>query len=421
MDFQRIRKPRRFLSLTDVGFILVATALAAGLLVLNIYLARTYQGGEWLFQRWSGAHAFLFQTMEPYGSTVAQRVQFRAYEREAYLNEYPYVLNDPFYIVILYVPLALFSDFAVAHGIWMLLSQLAVILIIVLAIRFAEWEPPAWMTLLLLGFGVFNPFSLQAFLSASPTIFLTLIYLGILLTLQTQRDELAGALLFLAAYQWEVGALFFLLMLALVIVNRRWGALTGFLMTLVVLMSISLLVKPSWMIDYARAVLFDWNRQADYTFQITLSYIFPGATIPPAAWLAGAILIILLFETIRGVYASFRHIAWLAFLALALNPMLGFAIFPANHVVVLPAVVLVIALVWERWARWRTFLSLLLWLLILGASHALVYQASILPTRLYSDLLKILPPLLATLGLYWMRWWAIRPPRIWADQIGARK
>jgi hypothetical protein len=36
-------------------------------------------------------------------------------------------------------------------------------------------------------------------------------------------------------------------------------------------------------------------------------------------------------------------------------------------------------------------------------------------------LLKILPPLLATLGLYWMRWWAIRPPRIWADQIGARK
>jgi len=40
---------------------------------------------------------------------------------------------------------------------------------------------------------------------------------------------------------------------------------------------------------------------------------------------------------------------------------------------------------------------------------------------LYSDLLKILPPVLTMLGLYWMRWWAIRPPRLWADQFGARQ
>ena len=29
-------------------------------------------------------------------------------------------------------------------------------------------------------------------------------------------------------------------------------------------------------------------------------------------------------------------------------------------------------------------------------------------------------PVLIVVGLYWMRWWAVRPPRIWADQFGSR-
>src|SRR5574341_1844191 len=112
MAFRDIRKSQRFLSPAEIGFLLGLAVFLAALLALNIYLARTYQGGEWLYLRWSGARAFLFQRVEPYGSTIAERVQIRAYGREAYLNEYPYVLNDPFYIVLLYIPLALISDFA---------------------------------------------------------------------------------------------------------------------------------------------------------------------------------------------------------------------------------------------------------------------------------------------------------------------
>ena len=47
--------------------------------------------------------------------------------RLAFADEYAYVLNDPFYIVLLYTPLALFRDFALARGIWMLLSEAALI------------------------------------------------------------------------------------------------------------------------------------------------------------------------------------------------------------------------------------------------------------------------------------------------------
>jgi hypothetical protein len=268
---------------------------------------------------------------------------------------------------------------------------------------------------------LFNAFTIIAFQAASPTIFLTLIYLGILAALQSGADELAGALLFLVAYQWEVGALFFLLMLILVIANRRWKVFVGFLMSLAILMIASILLKSNWPINYIRAVLFDWTRQSDYTMGITLSYIFPQLQFSLGRWLLFLTGAILGLEALRAMEGHFRHIAWVAFLALALNPITGFAIFPTNHIVLLPAVVLIIALVWERWTNLRVMLSILLLILIFLLSHGLYYQTSTAPERLYSDLLKILPPILATLGLYWMRWWAVRPPRIWADEIGARK
>jgi len=421
MAFRDIRKSQSFLSLTDVGFILGVGVVLIALLYMNIYLARTYKGGEWLYMRWTGARTFLFTDGEPYGSTIAERVQALAYGREAYLNEYPYALNDPFYIVLLYMPLALFSDFTVVHGIWMLLSQAAVVAIVVLSLRFAEWQPPFWMLLLLICFGLFNAFSILALRAASPTVFLALIYLGILVALQSGADELAGALLFLVAYQWEVGTLFFLLIVILVIANRRWHVFIGFLMTLAILVITSILLKSNWPINYIRAVLFDWARQTDYIMGITLSYIFPELQLSLGRWLLFLTSTILCLEALRAIESHFRHIAWVAFLALALNPLIGFAIFPTNHIVLLPAGVLIVALVWERWTNIRALLSVLLLLLIFLFSHGLYYQSSTAPERLYSDLLKILPPMLAALGLYWMRWWAIRPPRIWADEIGTRK
>jgi hypothetical protein len=111
---------------------------------------------------------------------------------------------------------------------------------------------------------------------------------------------------------------------------------------------------------------------------------------------------------------------WTACLALALTPLLGFAIFPANHIAFLPAVLLVFSLAWERWRDRRVPVLFLLAVAVIVISYGLYYLTLISTIRLYVDLLRSLPPLLTVLALYWMRWWAVRPPRIWADQIGAR-
>ena len=423
MAFQDIRKSRKYLSATDIGFVLGVLILLGALLVLNIYLARELEGGEWLFLRWSSVRAALSDQLEPYGSTIAERVQLLVYGREAFLSEYPYALNDPLYIVLLYAPLAwLFTDFAIVRGIWMSLSQVALIGIVLLSINLSEWKPPVWLVVALTAFGLFNYLSIDSFLSGSPAIFLTLLYLCILVALRSFSDELAGVLLCLVAYQWELGALFFLFVLIFVFANRRWSVLAGFGMALAVLLIISFISNSGWAISYIRAVVFDWNRGADQSFGTTLAYIFPSLSFPVGRWIAMIIGVVLLFESIRSVNEHFRHVAWVAFLTLAVNPIMGFAIFPSNHVVFIPAFVLVTALAWERWVKNRMLVSVVLLAIVFLFSFGLYYsQGLFTEMSLYSDLLKILPPVLTTIGLYWMRWWAIRPPRIWADQFGVRK
>jgi len=423
MAFQDIRKFRKFLSVADIGFVLGVLILLGALLALNIYLARKLDGGEWLFLRWSSVRAALSDQLEPYGSTIAERVQLLVYGREAFLSEYPYALNDPLYIVLLYAPLAwFFTDFTIVHGIWMSLSQVAMIGIVLLSIYLSEWKPPAWLVVALTGFGLFSYFSIDSFLSGSPAIFLTLLYLCILVALRSFSDELAGVLLCLVAYQWELGTLFFLFVLVFVFANRRWSVLAGFGMTLTVLLIISFTSNSGWVISYIRAVVFDWNRSIEYSFGTTLVYVFPALNFSFGRWIAMIVGVVLLFESIRSVNEHYRHVAWVAFLTLAVNPMLGFAIFPSNHVVFIPAFVLVVALAWERWVKRRMLVSALLLVIVFLFSFGLYYyQGLFTEVRLYSDLLKILPPILTMLSLYWMRWWAIRPPRLWADQFGSRQ
>ncbi|HLO29490.1 MAG TPA: hypothetical protein VK249_10165 [Anaerolineales bacterium] len=421
MAFQDIRKSRKWLSREEVGFLALMLFILGLLLAANIYLARLLPGGEWLFLRWSSARAFLFEKIEPYSTEIAQRTQEVAYGRIAFSSEYAYVFNDPFYIALLYIPLAFFQDFTLARGIWMLLSEGALVGIVLFAFRLSEWQPARWLYICLLGFGLFNYFSLNALVTGTPTIMLTFVYLWILLALRSHSDELAGVLLFLVAYQWEVGGLFFLFILLFVFANHRWNVLGGFAMALFVLMMVSILFNSGWGLAYIRAVLSDWYRGANFTFGHLLSNRFSNVKFSIGLTVSIALGIILLIEWLGSVQANFRRVVWTASLSLAATPLIGFAIFPSNHVVLILPFILILALVWERWQRQRVLFSLLILLPVLLIPFGLYLRAVSLYDPLVNDLISALPPVAAVIGLYWMRWWVIHSPRVWFDQIGGHR
>lgn len=419
MSFPDIRKSRKWLSVEEIRLLAILAIFLVALLVLNIYLARFLPGGEWFYLRWSGARAFLFEQVEPYGTPIAQRVQDMVYGRNATSSEYPFVLNDPFYVVLLYAPLSLFSDFAIARGIWMLLSEAALVGTVLFALNLSEWQPPNWLYVALIGFGLFSYFSLQALISNSPTIFLTFLYLSILLALRSYSDELAGALLFLVAYQWEAGALFFLYILILVFANKRWGVLSGFGMSLFLALVVSFLVFPGWGLPYIRAVLSDWMRGASLNLNSILSIWLPESRFSVSRIASIVLGVVLLIESIGSSQSNFRRVLWTASLSLAATPLMGFAIFPSNHVVLILPLILILTLVWERWIRNRIFASILLLGLAFWVPFGIYFRGILFQGRLYSDLLAVLPPIATIIGLYWMRWWVLHSPRTWMDQIGA--
>ena len=421
MAFKDIRKSRKLLSIEEIRLLFLAFVLLAGLLALNIFLVRTLPGGEQFFQRWSGARAFLVERIEPYSSTIAERTQNVAYGRQAFSSEYPYVLNDPFYIVILYIPLALFSDFTLARGLWMLLSEAAIVALIHSLIRSLEWEPPRWLYAALMMFGLLGYYSLAAVGSGTPAVAITLLIFAILYALRTFSDELAGALLFLIAYQWEVGGVFFLFVMVFMIANKRWKILTGFGMSLAILLAISFLSYPGWWLPYIRGVLSDWYRGANLTFGHIVSTWFPDARFSIGFWTMLLLGIVLFLEWLGSVDAHYRRIVWTVCLSLAVTPLMGFAIFPSNYVALLPAFMLIVMLIWERWTRQRVLYTILVMAVAFFLPFWLYTRVIAGYPKIYSEMLTLLPPVVTIIGLYWMRWWAFRTPRTWFDQIGDRK
>jgi hypothetical protein len=455
MAFQDIRKSRKRLRPEEIRIVALLVIILSALLALNIYLARIVPGGEWLYLRWEGVHSFLdpdsasglkyartvpdgetilfVKHIDPYGTAVGQSVQQIVYGRNAFANEYAYILNDPFYIVLLYIPLVIIPNivnwllpsanvgFDLVRGIWMLLSEAALVFTVLFSFRLSEWQPPRWLYFILIGVGLFGFFSLNALTTASPTIFLGFLYLCILLALRSFSDELAGGLLFLVAYQWEVSALFFLVIIVFVIVNRRWNVLMGFGMSLVVLLIVSFLSNPDWGLPYIRAVLSDWYRTASLNLGSVLSVWFPAVKFPLSRIISVLLIAIVFLESIGAAQAPFRRVVWTAALALAAAPLVGFAMFPSNYVVLILPLAMIVALVWERWRRSKVLVVALVLVVAFLAPFGLYSQTILYYAPLYTQLLSVLPPVAAIIGLYWMRWWVLHSPRTWADQIGFHK
>jgi hypothetical protein len=406
-------------------------AALVGVFALNLFLARNLPGRELIFQRWLGARMYLLEKVEPYGAEVAEEVQLLVYNgRLAYSSEYPYALSDPFFIVLLYTPLALlrngvdfllpslsrFFDFNFVRAFWMMLSEAALIGMVLFSVKLSEWQAPRWLFAVFFLYGLFGYFSLNALAVGTPTVILLFLYLSILLALRSGYDQLAGGLLSLVVYQWEVGGLFFLFVLILIISHRRWEALTAFAMAMFVLLGVSFLANPGWVLPYTRAVLSNWYRTPFLNLSGVLNVWFPGIPFDLGAIVSLTFGVLVFSEWIGAVNAHFQRIFWVACLSLAVTPLVGFAIFPSNHVVLIPSVILILSLVWERWRRRQVLTTVLVFSLALIVPFAIYLQTAVVYNRLYTDLLSVLPPLGTILGLYWMRWWVIRSPRTWADQ-----
>ena len=184
---------------------------------------------------------------------------------------------------------------------------------------------------------------------------------------------------------------------------------------------VSFLIYSGWGLPYIRAVISDWIRGSSLNLNSITSFWFPDSRISVSAMISAVTAVVVFIEWIASTQSNFRRILWTASLSLAAAPLVGFAIFPSNHVVLIPPLILILMLVWERWTRQRVLAYLLILSVAFWVPFGIYFRSLTFEDRLYSDLLTVLPPIATILGLYWMRWWVLHSPRTWMDQIGVNR
>lgn len=114
--------------------------------------------------------------------------------------------------------------------------------------------------------------------------------------------------------------------------------------------------------------------------------------------------------------ADFRRFIWAACLTLAATPLLGLRTEFSNLVVLFPCLTLIFAVTTDRWKTGIWLASLLLAIVLL-VPWAFYVQWSTLRDQRFYDYLFLFYPIFTVVGLYWIRWWFIRPPRTWLEHV----
>ncbi len=395
---------------------LVAGAVLGTLVGADIQLSRGLPGGAGFFAPWDGARTFLFQHSSPYGTDIAKAAQQIAYGRPAVAGENPYRLAIPFFVLPAYFPFALSADASTARGIWLFVNQVALVGMAFISLRLTEWHSSRLFQIAYALLSIFGFYSVAALLEGGPTILLGLLYPSILYAYHTGQDELAGALLVFTLFAWEIGVLFVLLVLWKAIYDKRWRVLAGLLMMLIVLVIVAFMIYPGWVFPFVAASLAVVRSQFGTTSGAILLRLFPTQGVQATQALTVLLAILLLYEWAATRHADPRRFIWAGCLTLAVTPLLGLRIEITNLVVILPGLALIFAAVVSRWRRgyWLASLLLLIAFLLPWGWFVRWYW---MHDPHANDYLILFLPVFTAVGLYWTRWWFIRPPRTWLEHV----
>ena len=404
--------PQKSLTPRDYQFIALVIVVFIGVCTALVFANLTLKGGGDFYVHWVGARAFLFDKIDPYGGEVPARVQKIVYESAAKAGNEPYILDTPFQILLLYFPFSLLSDPTLARAIFTLILELALFALAILSLRLTEWEAPRIFTVLFIFFAVFNFYTFQAIYEANPVLILGLLYIGILFTYREELDELTGALMAFSLYYWEVGLPFLVLVFLRVYYEKRTRVFAGFFMSCFILFFISFLTYPSWIVPFARATVNNLRADFGYNIHTIFAHLWPaqGAIL---AWIfTGTLVITLGYEWSLARSGDNRRFYWTACLSLAAAPLLGFRTEVEHLSVLIIPLALIFAIIHDRWQRFGNGLIILLMVIIFALPWAL-YLFSV--SRFGAEIIFLFLPISTLIGLYWIRWWAIRPPRILSD------
>lgn len=398
----------RLTILTITGFFIIA-AIAWGLWWANMNFVRRNPGGGDFYVLWQGTRNFSVEGSLPYNDLTAQ-IEDYVYGFTPTTREPLRLFSLPLYLVLFYIPIALIQDPLMARAVWMVFLQFQLLGLVLLTFQLIRWRP-AWPYLIILYlFGIFWAPAVASLFSGTLIIFQAVLLWGAIRAIEFNADEIAGALMTLAWFNLETMALPIILVMLWGLTHRRWRIAAGFFMATLLLIGLSILFNTSWVFPFLGALVANW-RDTPYpsTYSLLESWL-PGVGIRLAQVLTVVIAFVVLMEwrAVRG--KDVRWLVWTVSFTAAITPLLGVPFSPQWLVLSLPALLVVLSIMDQRWGPFGRWSAVALFLVVFfGLWRAFLVNDN-------TSFIFLFPMLLVFL-LYWVRWWAVSAPRLWADVI----
>ena len=385
--------------------------LLAGLGFANYRFALQAPGGNDFLPRWVGAHLWLTEGVNPYDGRVSLAAQEMIYGRPADRSAGEDVAHFvyPLPAMLFFAPFGLLP-YPLARALWMTLLEIALPVLAFVGVRLTRWKPsPALLAALLL-FSVLWYHGLRSVVVGQFAVVEALLMAAALLAIQRREDFLAGILLALSVAKPQMAFLLIPFVVVWAGRSRRWVLIASAIVSFVVLVGVSLLLVPAWPLLWLRQV-------ADYPAYTALgSPVSILAGIIPAAsrWitivLTGVMVGYGLWEWALATPNDDRKFQWAAQLTIVITSLVAFRTATTNYVVMLPALCLIFAVPSERIGR-RSALGVVVAVLLLGVGLWGLFLATV-EGNVESAAMYLPVPVLALVGLWWVRWWARREPRL---------
>jgi len=411
----------RRVSVSLGAILFLSILILVGLTWVNYRYTTQNQTMNKFLPRWAGTRLLMMKGWSPYSQQTTDEIQQMAYGRSARSGEDRGYFIYPLYSSLIYAPFSLTDDYALANALWMTLLELSIIAIFVISLSLSQWRPSPLLLIFLFIFTALWYHTLRPILSSNASILSVLFIVLALLAIRSNVDALAGISLALASIKPQMVLILYIFILIWAVSTHRWTIIWSLLGFLVLFIAASSLLVPNWIVDNVRQVILFSESNFISTPGAIIAYWLPGIGRQVGWALTGIMVGVLLIEWRHSLGKEFRWFYWTVLLTLVINNLIGIYTTLENYIILYPAIILIFALLDKRWGGFgRGLIILLILIITVGLWGILLNTANKGSQPDLDPIIFFFMPILTLFGLYWVRWWAIRPMRLPLEEFAER-
>jgi hypothetical protein len=307
----------------------------------------------------------LSQGQNPYSEETSLAIQQFIYGRPATATEDQVLFVYPLYSAVIFAPFALVGDFFWARALWMTVLEVALLAMIFIGLRLANWKPALPVLALLLIFVLIWYHSVRPLINGNASILVALFIVSALYTIRAKHDSGSGALLAMSTIKPQAAALFLPLIFIWAYSRKRYRIITSTLVCLGVLFLLAAIYEPAWLWQNINQIV----SYPSYTLAGTPGAIFEGwwPDLGRGLGLLVAVILagMLLWQWRLAWKQDFEVLLPVAYFTLAATNLIGITTAASNYIVLLPGLLLLFAALRRGRGAWRDWPAVLAMLALL--------------------------------------------------------